>query len=44
MAHSYYSKGNLQRTFKIVRILGMDSFLGKYGDMDSPSLMLKKSY
>ncbi len=42
MAHSYYSKGNLQRTFKIIRILGMDSFLGRYGDMDRPSLMLKR--
>lgn len=42
MAHSYYSKSNLQRTFKILKVLGMDSFLGKYGDMDSPSLMLKR--
>jgi flavin-dependent dehydrogenase len=42
MAHSYYTKSNLQRTFKIMRFLGMDGFLGKYGDMDSPSLMLKR--
>jgi flavin-dependent dehydrogenase len=42
VAHSYYSKSNLQRTFKIMRFLGMDGFLGKYGDMDSPSIMLKR--
>jgi flavin-dependent dehydrogenase len=42
IAHSYYSKSNLQRTFKMLRILGMDSFLGKYGDMDSPSLIVKR--
>jgi digeranylgeranylglycerophospholipid reductase len=42
LAHSYYSSSNLQRTFKILKILGMDSFLGKYGDMDSPSLILKR--
>jgi len=42
IAHSYYSGANLQRTFKILRMLGMDGFLGKYGDMDSPSLMLKR--
>ena len=37
VAHSYYSSTDLQRTFKILKIMGMDSFLGKYGDMDSPS-------
>jgi flavin-dependent dehydrogenase len=42
MAHSYYSRGNLQHTFRIMRMLGMDGFLGKYGDMDSPSLMLQR--
>lgn len=42
VAHSYYTKSNLQRTFKIMRFLGMDGFLGKYGDMDSPSLILKR--
>ncbi len=42
IAHSYYSNTDLQHTFKILRILGMDSFLGKYGDMDSPSLILKR--
>ena len=42
IAHSYYSNSNLQRTFRILRILGMDGFLGRYGDMDSPSLILKR--
>jgi flavin-dependent dehydrogenase len=42
IAHSYYSKNNLERTFRILKIIGMDGFLGKYGDMDSPSLILKR--
>jgi digeranylgeranylglycerophospholipid reductase len=42
LAHSYYSASDLQRTFRILKILGMDGFLGKYGDMDSPSLILKR--
>ncbi len=42
LAHSYYSNSDLQRTFRILRMLGMDGFLGKYGDMDSPSLILKR--
>lgn len=42
IAHSYYSGTDLQRTFRILKILGMDGFFGKYGDMDSPSLMLKR--
>jgi flavin-dependent dehydrogenase len=42
LAHSYYSKSDLQRTFRMLKILGMDGFLGKYGDMDSPSLVLKR--
>ncbi|MDE1865335.1 MAG: NAD(P)/FAD-dependent oxidoreductase [Candidatus Micrarchaeota archaeon] len=42
LAHSYYSKGNLQRTFRILKVLGMDGFLARYGDMDSPSLILKR--
>jgi flavin-dependent dehydrogenase len=42
IAHNYYSRSDLQRTFKILKIMGMDSFLGKYGDMDSPSLIIKR--
>jgi flavin-dependent dehydrogenase len=45
IAHSYYSKAGekgLERTFRIMKALGMEGFLGKYGDMDSPSAILKR--
>ena len=45
IAHSYYTRAgekNLERSFRIMKAIGMDRFLGKYGDMDSPSMILKR--
>lgn len=45
MVHSYYSKAGdrgLGMAFGAIRAMGLESFLGKYGDMDKPSLILKR--
>ncbi|MGC8478559.1 MAG: FAD-dependent oxidoreductase [Candidatus Micrarchaeia archaeon] len=47
IAHEYYSslstKG-FERLFKMARIFGMDDFLSIYGDMDSPSRIIKRFF
>lgn len=41
--HSYYSGArNLGRTFGMVQALGLEDFFSRYGDMDSPGLMIKR--
>lgn len=42
--HKYYSTFNksFDRLIRISNILGLNNFLGEYGDMDSPSLMIKR--
>lgn len=42
MIHNYYSSNSLGRAFRVIKALGMEDFFSKYGDMDSPSLMLKR--
>jgi len=45
LLHAYYS-GLTEKRFeafiKLARIFGAESFFSKYGDMDSPSLMIKR--
>ncbi|MGC8669771.1 MAG: NAD(P)/FAD-dependent oxidoreductase [Candidatus Micrarchaeia archaeon] len=46
-ARWYYtslSLDNLERLFTISKILGIEGFLGKHGDMDSPSATLKSFF
>lgn len=43
--HSYYSRvgtKGVEWTVRLARMLGLDGFLGRYGDMDSPRLTLKR--
>ncbi len=43
--HNYYSwlsDNNMERFARIAKILGAENFFSKYGDMDSPTLMLKR--
>ena len=43
MIHSYYSRAtDLGRTFGMAKALGLEGFFSKYGDMDSPGLMVKR--
>ena len=44
--HSYYSHkaSNMEVFFKLLKILGAEDFFSKYGDMDRPSLMLKRFF
>ncbi len=43
MIHSYYSKAsNLGLTFGMAKALGLEDFFSRYGDMDSPGLMIKR--
>lgn len=45
--HSYYStvsEKHMERFIGIAKALGAESFFSKYGDMDSPSLMLKRFF
>jgi flavin-dependent dehydrogenase len=43
--YKYYSNAStkrLERLIKFAKLFGIDSFLSKYGDMDRPSIMLKR--
>ncbi len=40
--YSSSSPARMDRIFRVVRVLGGEKFLGSYGDMDRPSLMLKR--
>ena len=43
--HSYYSRmgpAGFEALIKMSRLFGVEAFLGRYGDMDSPSKMLKR--
>ncbi len=45
--HSYYSKlseKGFARVIKISKLFGFEAFLAKYGDMDSPKLLLKRFF
>ena len=45
--HDYYSNlkvSNLEVFLKVIKILGAESFFSEYGDMDRPSLMLKRFF
>lgn len=45
--HDYYSKvseAHMERFIGIAKALGAESFFSKYGDMDSPTLMLKRLF
>ena len=45
--HSYYSSldtKSFEILFKLSKMFGTGEFLGKYGDMDRPSLMLKRFF
>ena len=43
--HNYYSSlssRSFELVFKLSRLFGVEDFLGKYGDMDRPSAMMKR--
>lgn len=42
--YSSLDKKNLERIATAMRILKLDAFLGKYGDMDRPSLVIKRFF
>ncbi|MDE1871644.1 MAG: NAD(P)/FAD-dependent oxidoreductase [Candidatus Micrarchaeota archaeon] len=45
--HNYYSNlrvTNFEAFFKFLKIMGAEEFFSKYGDMDRPSLMLKRFF
>ncbi len=45
--HDYYSRvseAHMERFIGIAKALGAESFFSKYGDMDSPTLMLKRLF
>lgn len=42
--YSSLDKKNLERIATAMRILKLDKFLGKYGDMDRPSLVIKRFF
>ena len=47
LLHSYYSNlrvNNFEVFLKISKMLGAEEFFSKYGDMDRPSLMLKRFF
>ncbi len=47
MLHSYYSgmsTRNFELLFRLSKLLGAESFLSKYGDMDRPSAMIKRFF
>ncbi len=47
IAHEYYSSlsaKSFERLFRMARIFGMDDFLSAYGDMDSPSKIVKRFF
>ena len=47
MVNRFYSSMNpagLARIIDLSRVLGMEGFLGRYGDMDLPSLMIKRFF
>lgn len=42
--YSSVSKKNLERATKMLRLFRLDAFFGEYGDMDRPSLMIKRFF
>ncbi len=47
LAHAYYSSlntKNFETLFKLSRLFGLEGFLGKYGDMDSPSKIIRRFF
>ncbi|MGC8651749.1 MAG: FAD-dependent monooxygenase [Candidatus Micrarchaeia archaeon] len=47
LAHRYYlllGAKNFEVLFKLSRLFGMEGFLGRYGDMDSPSKIIKRFF
>ena len=45
--HSYYSSLTTKRFevfIKLAKLFGAEDFFGRYGDMDSPSLMVKRLF
>jgi flavin-dependent dehydrogenase len=47
LLHEYYSMLNtrsFETLFKLSRVFGLEDFLSRYGDMDRPSLMLKRFF
>ncbi len=47
LLHAYYSSLGQRRvdaTFKLLKMLGAESFFSEYGDMDRPSVMLKRLF
>jgi len=47
LLHSYYSdmtEKRFEALIKLARIFGAESFFSKYGDMDSPSLMVRRFF
>ena len=43
-AYSGMSAGNLALLVKAAKALGIEPFLSKYGDMDRPSVMLRRFF
>jgi digeranylgeranylglycerophospholipid reductase len=47
LAHAYYSSlsdRNFEMLFRLSRIFGVEGFLGKYGDMDSPGIIIRRFF
>ena len=42
--YSSMSRRQLERVIRIARVTGFENFLGKYGDMDRPSRMIKRFF
>ncbi|MGI0100772.1 MAG: NAD(P)/FAD-dependent oxidoreductase [Candidatus Micrarchaeaceae archaeon] len=45
--HDYYSNlkvSNMEAFFRLLKAMGAEKFLGEYGDMDRPSLILKRFF
>jgi hypothetical protein len=45
--HNYYSNlrvSNMEVFLKVSKMLGAEKFFSEYGDMDRPSLMLKRFF
>ncbi|MGI0141123.1 MAG: hypothetical protein ACREBF_00515 [Candidatus Micrarchaeales archaeon] len=38
------SKKSLERIARVIKLMGLESFLGKYGDMDRPSVVIKRFF
>ncbi|MDE1850331.1 MAG: NAD(P)/FAD-dependent oxidoreductase [Candidatus Micrarchaeota archaeon] len=42
--YSSMDKKGLERLAKVIKLMRLESFLGKYGDMDRPSLVIKRFF